>query len=177
MPTLHDVCAELELPWDAAMLHWSKSRDQIKDTSRGNETFWASAPAPSLQDAIDNRRALPPCLSREELEWIESRFAQYNAINDYPSRIESADDEPVPETRPSFSSSGRFVLFQEIGALRDRVAELSIALDESPLCRGRLLACLINALPYPRRMVRAYRCHRRVRRERSEDGHGATQEF
>lgn len=158
---LRRVCSDLGLPWDPAMLHWTKSRDAMYDATRGNETFWASERAVSLQDAIASQTNHLPRLSRQELAWIEDRFASYNAALGYPAQIEPSESAAIVDMTPRFSLSCRSALFREIIDLRRE-------LDQSPLCRGRLLAGLINAFPYPRRMLRSYRCHRLYRLERLE---------
>ena len=46
--TLQQVCYQLGLPWDPAMLVWPKAAERIADRKNGNGSFWNSRSANSV---------------------------------------------------------------------------------------------------------------------------------
>jgi hypothetical protein len=83
--TLQQVCDQLDLPWDPAMLVWPKAAERIADRKNGNGSFWNSRGA-SLLDTLAQYREkpAPQALPGAELEWLESEFRDFNKVSGYP---------------------------------------------------------------------------------------------
>lgn len=82
--TLRQVCTQLALPWDEAMLTWPKLPEQIADCRNGNESFWMTRGTDLLR-SIGQFREKPATLQIPEadLKWLETEFRDYNAANGY----------------------------------------------------------------------------------------------
>jgi hypothetical protein len=109
--TLRATCTQLQLPWDDAMLTWPKDPKLIASTRHGNETFHASL-GQGLRQSIRTPGArgetidIPPA----DLEWLESEFREFNAVNGYPSRLEVSRDGSNGRHRavPNFQVTRRY---------------------------------------------------------------------
>jgi hypothetical protein len=111
--TLKKVCQTLELPWDQGMADWPKSADQIADARYGNVNFLASRSG-GLLGTIKPEfvgQIKGPIASRD-LEWLETRFADFNRACDYPEHREVLADEEA-FAQPSFEVTRRFVWKQQ----------------------------------------------------------------
>lgn len=111
--TLQQVCRQLDLPWDDAMLRWPKPPEQIAHAQNGNESFWTTRGEGLLETLSRYRRSRQPRLSPAELDWLETEFHDYNAANAYhlhwdgdgeSTAVSSADYPP-----PSFEVTRRYI--------------------------------------------------------------------
>ena len=108
---LRNTCAQLQLPWDNAMLSWPKPRSVILDTRHGNETFrrncgnnlWASL-RPARQNAKSlEDLAIPSC----ELDWLEQEFTRFNHVNNYVPHVAMRASPEVGRVVPSYRVTRR----------------------------------------------------------------------
>lgn len=86
--SLRAVCDGLGLAWHESMLTWPKPIEQVADPRHGNETFQEARGA-GLAASI--RRPGPLRLDRvprEDLDWLESAFAQFNRDLGYPEHVD-----------------------------------------------------------------------------------------
>ena len=106
--TLRQVCRQLDLPWDEAMLTWPKAKADIADTSSGNESFWASRGS-SLAETLAGYtgRTRTPATAPEDLDWLQREFREFNLANGYPTELEPTAPG-VPRSRPSFEATRRY---------------------------------------------------------------------
>lgn len=106
--SLRDVCARMNLPWDAAMLSWPKTADQMADAKFGNPTFirtrgqtlWQTV-KPSL--AAVSTTHIPP----EDLQWMEAEFAEMNRAMRYDAHVPSTATGAVTRAVPTFEVTRR----------------------------------------------------------------------
>jgi glycosyltransferase involved in cell wall biosynthesis len=87
--TLMDACQKMGLPWDADMLNWPKSKADVFTRDEYNETF-----LDSLKEGVSFADIIHPTrisnfdgLHRDDLEWIETEFSDYNDILGYPKNV------------------------------------------------------------------------------------------
>lgn len=111
--TLQDVCAQLDLPWDPAMLSWPKPAERIAHRNNGNESFWATRGEGLLESLAKYQRPSTPQLSAADLTWLETEFRDYNEANGYPLHLAAADViAPIALAElsaPSFEVTRRYV--------------------------------------------------------------------
>jgi hypothetical protein len=110
--TLQQVCDQLSLPWDPAMLVWPKAADSIADRKNGNGSFWNSRSA-NLLDTLAQYCEKPAqqALPAAELDWLESEFRDFNKVSGYPLRWNvTATDElaGVAVREPRFEVTRRY---------------------------------------------------------------------
>ena len=112
---LRKACDQLELPWDEGMVSWPKPADRIADPKFGNPTFADSRSQgllkslkPSLASVATKH--IPP----DDLQWLESEFAEMNKALGYALRIPPAGDPSQAERRavPRFENSRRYERLQ-----------------------------------------------------------------
>ncbi|HEV7819806.1 MAG TPA: sulfotransferase, partial [Burkholderiales bacterium] len=83
--SLQQVCAQLGLPWDSAMLTWPKAAERIADRKNGNGSFWKSRDANLLGTLAPYRdKPIQQALPAAELDWLESEFRDFNIVCGYP---------------------------------------------------------------------------------------------
>lgn len=110
--TLKQVCGQLGLPWDSAMLTWPKAPEQIADRRNGNGTFWNSRGAnllESLTSYRENRDGL--ALPAADLDWLESEFRDFNKVTGYPLHFDAAataTDDVATLDLPNFEVTRRY---------------------------------------------------------------------
>jgi hypothetical protein len=122
--TLRQVCSELRLPWDEAMLSWPKPMDAIAYVGEGlNRSFERTVSAGSLEAAL-LRTGAPVRLPESELAWLEETFAAYNEANGYPPHLEGAAI-PVAYRQPSYRGSARQWYIDELERLREQLRRKS----------------------------------------------------
>lgn len=86
---LREACGGLSLPWDDAMVSWTKRVEDMADAKYGNATFHQSRKS-SLADTLDTSlakvkvRHVPP----GDLEWLEREFADFNRDMRYPAHVD-----------------------------------------------------------------------------------------
>lgn len=109
--TLRSACAALELPWDAAMLHWPKLFRQIAHCAQGSPTFWRhhSADLATALAGYSQERA-PGTIDEGDCDFLEREFSVFNEMNGYPPRLETirAIQPAFAGSCPSFEQSRRF---------------------------------------------------------------------
>jgi hypothetical protein len=108
---LKQTCAQLGIPWDAAMLAWPKSPERIADRKNGNVSFWNSRGGNLLQTLERYRDVRPvPILPAADLEWLESEFRDFNEQNGYPVRwgVAARCSNVVPLAAPTFDVTRRY---------------------------------------------------------------------
>ena len=146
-PTLRSACAALGLPWDEGMLSWPKQKDQIAAPRHGSPTFRQSLGGsfretvkPSLAELRTTN--IPP----EDLEWLESEFADFNQAFGYVEHAPPApgvswdgrDRRAVPKwenTRRYRKSQRPFTKFQAaVSRLADNVK--GAVSGQKPSARG-----------------------------------------
>ena len=110
--TLKKVCVQLGLPWDEAMLTWSKPQARISDRENGNDSFWDSLSS-DLHETIaryqQKLRALR--IPARDLEWLEREFREFNKVNGYPQHLDNVQDETASGgdgAEPSFEVTRRY---------------------------------------------------------------------
>jgi hypothetical protein len=90
---LAQACANLEIPWDDAMLTWPKPKSAVFDTRHGNETFRHSC-GETLWNSL-KPTGKPPhqlIIPAGDHRWLESEFARYNQFNGYPAHLTGPAD-------------------------------------------------------------------------------------
>ncbi|WP_457665392.1 hypothetical protein [Thiolapillus sp.] len=105
--SLKALCAELELPWQQAMIDWPRPAAQIADGRHGNARFMASGKQ-GLLSALDPSlgRQIRGQIHEEDLAWLEETFRDYNASLGYPAGL--PDLELLPgRAIPSWEVSRR----------------------------------------------------------------------
>jgi hypothetical protein len=107
---LRQVCGQLSLPWDPAMLAWPKAPEHIADRRNGNGSFWSSRETNLLATlARFGERADRIVLSASELEWLESEFRDFNKVSGYPlHRDIGSEADRAPLDQPNFEVTRRY---------------------------------------------------------------------
>jgi sulfotransferase family protein len=101
---LPQVCDQLGVPWDPAMLAWPKADERIADRKNGNGSFWNSR-GRNLTETLAQYRDKPAqqALPVAELDWLETEFRDFNKVSGYPLHWATAIDESagarLPEPR------------------------------------------------------------------------------
>jgi hypothetical protein len=108
--TLIQVCSQLGLSWDPAMLTWPKAPERIADRKNGNGSFWNSR-GTSLVESLASYREKPEVLPAADLQWLESEFREFNVTSGYPMHWAAAA-ESLSDARsldlPSFEVTRRY---------------------------------------------------------------------
>lgn len=88
--TLEVSCRELGLPWDEAMLRWSKPPEEIADASSASR--FVSTRRGGLEESLERARpeAMLGPIPAEDLCWLEERFAAFHRELGYPEHREAA---------------------------------------------------------------------------------------
>jgi hypothetical protein len=110
--SLQQVCGQLGLAWDPAMITWPKPSEEIADRKNGNGSFWSSRGANLLETLAQyhgkpDQQALPA----EELEWLESEFRDFNKVSGYPLHWNVAttgDSTQAISNEPRFEVTRRY---------------------------------------------------------------------
>ena len=104
---LRQLCDELELPWQPDMLTWPKPADAIADGRHGNPRFRRSGRA-GFHTAFDSGLAgrLSGAIHEADLEWLDTTFAEFYRVHDYPRRVEGLSLLPG-RLRPAWEASRR----------------------------------------------------------------------
>ncbi len=111
VPTLQRACKELGLPWSKSMITWPKPRCEVNDMRHGNLTFRESCGQGLLSSLRPRQDSIPPdVIPPEDLEWLETEFAEFNRENGYTERLElpGGVTECEPRSVPSFEVTRRF---------------------------------------------------------------------
>jgi Sulfotransferase family len=127
--TLHQVCDQLGLPWDAAMTAWPKPAEQIADRRNGNGSFWNSRGNGLLETiARYPAESAPSRLPAADLAWLETEFRDFNQINGYPlhlaDAVETSGTIDAFRATPSFEVTRRYVWETSRKPLRWILAQL-----------------------------------------------------
>jgi hypothetical protein len=89
--SLRQVCAQLGLPWDPAMLTWPKAAERIADSKNGNGSFWNSCDTNLLETLAQyGDKPVQQALPAAELDWLESEFRDFNKVCGYPLQWNAA---------------------------------------------------------------------------------------
>jgi hypothetical protein len=104
---LRQLCSELGIVWDTAMLDWPKPPQQISDMRHGNARFrnsdkqgLASAINPEIISGISGQ------IHADDLQWLDTTFAGFNVSMGYEQQI--PDLELLPgRYRPGWDVSRR----------------------------------------------------------------------
>jgi hypothetical protein len=111
--TLEDACAQLDLPWDVAMLNWPKPAERITHRYNGNESFWSTRGEGLLDTLAKYKKPAMPQLPAADLEWLEGEFRDFNEANGYPIHLADSADQTLPfESKlaaPSFEVTRRYI--------------------------------------------------------------------
>jgi len=103
--SLRLTCQRIGLPWDTAMLSWPKSITAIADARHGNHSFLESR-STSLQTSVHTAHPVAiDDIPTEDLDWLESEFADFNRACQYPAAIARPDHALPGRARPSFEAS------------------------------------------------------------------------
>jgi hypothetical protein len=110
--SLEQVCSQLNLSWDPAMVAWPKPAEQIADRRNGNESFWNSRSA-SLLDTVAQYqgKSAEKALPAAELEWLETEFRDFNRVCGYRMHWNWVADDAAVEasvSEPSFDVTRRY---------------------------------------------------------------------
>ncbi len=87
--TLRETCRRLALPWDDAMVQWTKQAGQIADTRHGNDSFWQTR-GRNLAETLARysaRTKTETFIGGGDLAWLEDEFQAFNAENGYPIHV------------------------------------------------------------------------------------------
>jgi hypothetical protein len=113
--TLQRTCEELDIPWDVSMLTWPKRPEQIADRKNGNGSFWNNRSA-NLMSSLNTFRKSPALanIPASDLQWLESEFRDYNAVNGYPlslgaTGVSASIHELDESAAPSFEVTRRYL--------------------------------------------------------------------
>jgi hypothetical protein len=109
---LRQVCDQLGLAWDPAMIGWPKAAEKIADRKNGNGSFWNSR-GTNLLDTLAQYQGKPEqqALPATELEWLESEFRDFNKVSGYPPHWNVAaaeDSRQVVSNEPRFEVTRRY---------------------------------------------------------------------
>jgi tetratricopeptide (TPR) repeat protein len=86
---LRETCQSLGLPWDQAMINWTKPVEQIADPNFGSPTFISSRKGSLLQTLNSSLAALDTQhVPLEDLQWMETTFADFNEVIGYPAHVD-----------------------------------------------------------------------------------------
>jgi hypothetical protein len=108
--TLTQVCGQIGLPWDPAMLTWPKAPEQIADRKNGNGSFWNSR-GTNLAESLAGYREKSEVLPAADLQWLESEFREFNVTSGYPvhwKAIENSSSDAQLIDLPSFEVTRRY---------------------------------------------------------------------
>jgi hypothetical protein len=106
---LRTACEQMGLAWEGAMIHWQKDLSQIAAASYGNETFLQNQKR-SLAESVDPRKMKISTenIPTADLEWMESEFAEFNRIMEYPEHIPATQLESAARAIPDFKNTRRY---------------------------------------------------------------------
>jgi hypothetical protein len=83
--SFQQLCGQLGLPWDPAMLTWPKAAERIADSKNGNGSFWNCRDTNLLETLAQYRdKPVQQALPAAELDWLESEFRDFNKVCGYP---------------------------------------------------------------------------------------------
>lgn len=126
-PVLRSCCEKLGLEWDDAMLNWTKPASRISNIRHGNATFRQSDKQ-NLHTALagSSTGSGTPGITREDLDWLEATFADFNQQLGYMDRM---TDLTVEEgrLRPSWQVSRRLKWRLKQKPLRYLVSKLGLS--------------------------------------------------
>jgi Sulfotransferase family len=110
--SLRQVCGQLGLAWDGAMLSWPKAPEQIADRKNGNDSFWKTC-GKNLRQTLDRygEKETEAALPAGDLEWLETEFRDFNIVSGYPLHWQAAALAPVemePTNAPNFEVTRRY---------------------------------------------------------------------
>ena len=91
---LRETCRQLGLPWDDAMVHWTKQAGQIADTSRGSDSFRRTQ-GRDIAETLARYASLKKTenfIAGGDLAWLEDEFHDFNVENDYPLHVAASAD-------------------------------------------------------------------------------------
>ena len=166
-PTLREACRQLDVPWDPGMLTWPKAANDLASSINGNPTFLRSL-GPNLAASLQPEKGAISAagIAREDVEWLEREFREYNEALGYPLRVEPVEG-PAAEVAaggfPAMAVTRRaeqaayaeklrqhYTRLEEQNAIqaadvarlveetRQRAAEIERALEDSARLRGEL---------------------------------------
>jgi hypothetical protein len=108
--TLQQVCGQLGIAWDAAMLSWPKPPERIADRRNGNGSFWDSRDA-NLLETLERFREKPesPVIPADDLKWLEAEFREFNTVSGYPPRRNiTVESDDAALYQPNFEVTRRY---------------------------------------------------------------------
>lgn len=108
---LRRTCDALDLEWDDSMLTWPKPFEAIAAAGHGNSTF-RTRRGTTFAETVDPDLAVPNVdrIGVDDLRWLETEFADFNAAHDYPAELrpnEIPADLP-PRAVPKWENTRRF---------------------------------------------------------------------
>jgi hypothetical protein len=108
--SLKQVCGQLALPWDPAMIAWPKSPHEIADRRNGNSSFWDSRDTNLLQTLERYlTKADKLSLPAAELDWLETEFRDFNTVSGYPLHRDHGEVDAHHESHaPTFEVTRRY---------------------------------------------------------------------
>ena len=91
-PELRAVCNSLGLTWSEAMVSWPKPKSAVWDGAAGSRTFLASVGA-NLRESLAPSLVSAPLhrIGRDDVDWLEQQFEEYNAFHGYTQRLGDAE--------------------------------------------------------------------------------------
>jgi len=107
--TLQSACQDLGLPWDQAMVDWTKPVEKIADISYGSGTFRRQM-GKGLVDTIDPKlvgRIKKP-IGSDDLDWMESVFGSFNRQCGYPEHRQAPRTDVLRDV-PSYKMTRRYM--------------------------------------------------------------------
>jgi hypothetical protein len=108
---LQQVCGQLGLAWDPAMIAWPKEAERIADRRNGNGSFWNSR-GMNLLETLAQYQGKPEqqALPNTELEWLESEFRDFNKVSGYPLHwtVGMSEDSTQGVNEPRFEVTRRY---------------------------------------------------------------------
>src|SRR5205814_4068175 len=112
--TLRQVCGQLDLPWDPAMLTWPKAPEEIADRRNGNGSLWNSRDT-TLAQTLERYRAKSDqlLLPAADSNWLESEFRDFNKVSGYPlhwntlNTMTAATSDNAAFNQPTFEVTRR----------------------------------------------------------------------
>jgi hypothetical protein len=110
--TLRQACEALSLAWDASMLTWPKSADELGPQPGGNDTFLRSR-GNSLAETLrrtSQRDAKPASVATDDWHWLEYEFGEFNQLNGYPPELPCPGGPSTSKQTswPSFAATRRY---------------------------------------------------------------------
>lgn len=109
--TLRKTCQAVELPWDEDMTLWRRLSEPSSTHRQGNDTFWELRDRSLvLSIARHSESDWLGSIHEHDCDWLEREFAEFNQVNEYPSRMEAirSNAEWLDMGTPRFTAGRRY---------------------------------------------------------------------